>query len=100
MPTWLVVQAGAFFLECPLLQIRPLMGKNCDFIKMRVAMAHCGPGLAGPMRFWQVPRGVTTLKWPSDANTARGARLGIFWLEWPRLQMSPQLGTNGDFFRK
>ena len=63
-------------------------------------MVHCGPGLAGPMRFWQVPRGVTKPRGPSDVNTARGLRLGIFGLEWPRLQMRLPLGKNGDFKEK
>ena len=60
-------------------------------------MMHCGPGLAGPMLFWQVPRGVTKPRGPSDANTARGASLGIFGLECSRLQMRPPMGKNGDF---
>ena len=60
-------------------------------------MLHCGPGLAGPMQFWQVPRGLTKPRGPSDANTALGARFGIFGLEWPRLQIRPPLGKNGDF---
>ena len=67
------------------------------FQKMRVAMVLCGPGLACPMRFWQVPRGVTKPRGHCDANTARGARWGIFWLEWQILQMRPPLGENGDF---
>ena len=64
---------------------------------MRVAMVHCGPGLAGPMLFWQVPRGVSKPRGSSDANTDSGARWGIFGLEWQRLQVRPQLGKNGDF---
>ena len=52
-------------------------------------MVHCGPGLAGPMRFWQVQRGVTKPRGPSDSNTARYARWGIIGLELPRLQMRP-----------
>ena len=60
-------------------------------------MVHCGPGLACKMRFWQVPLGGTKPKGPSDANKARGTRMRIFGLEWPRLQMRPPLSKYGDF---
>ena len=90
---------GIFGLEWKRLQMRPPLGKNGDFPENEGGHGALGPGLAGPMRFWQVPRGVTKTRGPSDAYTARGARWGIFGLEWPRLQMRPPLGKM-EFSRK
>ena len=92
-----------FGIELQRMQMRPQIGNNRDFQENEGGNGAFLPRpgwsnavLAGPMRFLQVPCGVTKPRGLSDAKTARGARWIIFGIELQSMRMRTPTGNNGD----